>query len=75
MDVPNYGTVVEVAYRELNHGVLTVEAIHLACGAVEVSEEPEVAPVQPTISTAACRSDTRVESAWAVSLRNVVLVC
>ena len=39
----------EVAYREVDHGVSTVELVDLDCVAGEVGEESEVAPVGPQL--------------------------
>ena len=48
-DVLESGTVFEVADREFDDGVLTMELVDIDGGAVEVGEEPEVAPVGPQL--------------------------
>lgn len=46
-DVLESAALFEVADREFDNGVLTVELVEFDGGAVEVGEEPEVAPVRP----------------------------
>ena len=46
-DVLEAGAFFEIADREFDHGVLTVELVELDSGGVEVGEEPEVSPVGP----------------------------
>ncbi len=41
------GAFFEVADRELDNGVSTMELVDIDSGAVEIGEEPEVAPVGP----------------------------